>query len=57
MSPESGRFYVEVWARKIGMSYQEMMCRPIGEVNDLISAYQIIMGNAEEEETSIPKLR
>lgn len=51
---------MDVWGRMLGMKHDEYSCVPIGELNDMISAY-ILIHNPEakegKKEEFIPNLR
>lgn len=50
--------YIDLWSRLAGLNFKEYSVMPIGELNDLISAYQVMNGMAEEtQEMYIPSLR
>ena len=50
-----------MWGRRLGIPYSEYSVMPMGELGDLISAYQISEGVAKEKTHSndmyIPSLR
>ena len=50
---------MDLWGRKLGIPYREFSVMPIGEVHDLMSAYQVINGTAVEvkRDLYIPCLR
>lgn len=51
---------MDVWARIIGLSYEEYIAMPIGELGDMISAYILIQNPEAKEgkkEQYIPNLR
>lgn len=51
--------YVDLWSRKIGIPYKEYSVMPLGELNDMISGYQILNGISKEanNELYIPSLK
>lgn len=50
--------YLDLWGRTIGMTYDEFSTMPMGELHDMIAAYQILNGAEEAaEEKYIPCLR
>jgi hypothetical protein len=50
---------MNLWGRNLNIPYDEYSVMPIGEFSDLIDAYLIMNGKAEEkiEDSYIPNLR